>query len=287
LNPLVLVTGGAGFVGRQVLRSLASKGVSIRLVLREGRGPVTEAAHAVESAVTTRDLFAEDAQWWQRACAGVDTVVHLAWYVEPGKYLGSPLNLDSLLGTLQLAKGAIAAGVRRFVGVGTCFEYDLTRGDLSTRTPLDPLTPYAAAKAAAFMALSRCLPAANVEFAWARLFYLYGEGEDARRLVPYIRSQLARGEPADLTQGDQVRDFMDVQDAARVICDAALSDAQGALNVCSGIPVTVRELAERIAGEYGKPGLLRFGTRANNETDPPRIVGIPGQTSPLDKQDAT
>jgi dTDP-6-deoxy-L-talose 4-dehydrogenase (NAD+) len=287
LKRVVLVTGATGFVGRHVLRCLASNGVSPRLVLRHGRAPAREAADAVESIVNTRDLFAEDAQWWQRTCSGVDTVVHLAWYVEPGRYLASPLNLECLLGTLQLAKGAIAAGVRRFIGVGTCFEYNLTHGNLSTRTPLDPLTPYAAAKAAAFIALSRCLPAADVEFAWPRLFNLYGEGEDPRRLVPYIRSQLARGEVAELTQGHQVRDFMDVEDAAGVICDVALSGVQGAWNVCSGKPVTVRELAQRIAGEYARPELLRFGARANNETDPPRVVGIPGQWSQLSKQEAT
>jgi nucleoside-diphosphate-sugar epimerase len=286
LRPLVLVTGATGFVGRHVARFLASRDISIRLVLRPGREPATELESRLESVVGTRDLFSEDAQWWETACQDVDTIVHLAWYVEPGKYLASPLNFDCLLGTLQLAKGAIAAGVRRLVGVGTCFEYDLTQGDLSTRTPLDPLTAYAGAKAAAYMALSRCLPAANIEFAWPRLFYLHGEGEDSRRLVPYIRSQLAQGEAAELTHGRQVRDYMDVTDAARTIGELALSSAQGAWNVCSGQPVTVRDLAQRVAAEYGKPHLLRFGARADNPMDPPRVVGIPGQWFQHSKQDA-
>ena len=91
-------------------------------------------------------------------------MIHVAWYVEPGKYLDSPKNLDCLIGTLALAKGAVNANVSRFVGIGTCFEYDLKEGYLSTDTPLRPLTPYAAAKASAFITLSLSVPSFSLLF---------------------------------------------------------------------------------------------------------------------------
>jgi dTDP-6-deoxy-L-talose 4-dehydrogenase (NAD+) len=226
--------------------------------------------------VTTPDLFAEKAAWAAEACAGVDIVVHAAWYAEPGSYLHSPKNDHCLKGTLELARGALAAHVRRFVGVGTCFEYDVSAGLLTTRTRLDPQTPYAAAKASAFRALSELLPSRGVGFAWCRLFYLYGEGEDERRLVPYLRHRLSRGEPAELTSGTQIRDFLDVAEAGRMIADVALGTVQGPVNVCSGVPVTVRELAERVCDDYGgRRHLLHFGSRPDNAFDPPRVVGVP------------
>jgi dTDP-6-deoxy-L-talose 4-dehydrogenase (NAD+) len=123
--------------------------------------------------------------------------------------------------------------------------------------------------------LSQWLPLQSVEFAWCRLFYLHGEGEDERRLVPYLRKQLARGEPAELSHGTQIRDFLDVVDAARKIATVALGTLQGPLNICSGVPVTVRELALSIAAEYGRPDLLNFGSRPDNLVDPPRVVGVP------------
>ncbi len=190
------------------------------------------------------------------------------------RYLQSPLNLDCLAGTLRLAQGASRARVRRFVGIGTCFEYDLAAGMLGVQTPLKPSTPYAAAKAAAFLALSQYLPQQGVEFAWARLFYLYGEGEDERRLVPYLRARLSAGEPAELTSGTQIRDYLDVRDAGRMIAEAARGTVQGPLNICSGEPVMVRALAERIADEYGRRDLLRFGARPDNLVDPPVVVGL-------------
>ena len=274
MTKAVLVTGATGFVGRQVLRALDAEGAKIRAVVRGGKQAQLPALDSIEGIVPTQDLFAETSAWWADVCRGVDTIIHLAWYVEPGRYLHSPENLTCLIGTLQLAQGASQARVRRFVGVGTCFEYDVAKGLLSVETPLRPRTPYAGAKAAAFMALSEWLPQQRVEFAWCRLFYLYGEGEDERRLVPYLRSKLSAGECAELTSGEQVRDYLDVRDAGRMIAETALGVAQGPVNICSGTPITVRQLAEQIADETGRRGLLRFGGRADNPDDPPFIVGV-------------
>ena len=274
MTGLVLLTGATGFVGRQVLHALGERGARIRAVVREGKQMYLAATEAIETVVTTPDLFAENAEWWADVCHGIDTVIHVAWYAEPGEYLQSAKNLDCLIGTLQLAKGAVEAKVRRFIGIGTCFEYDLTGGILAIETPLRPLTPYAGTKAAAFMALSQWFPQQGVEFAWCRLFYLHGEGEDARRLVPYLRAKLSTGEFAELTSGNQIRDFLDVREAGRMIVKTALSDELGPVNICSGIPITVRQLAEQIADEYGRRDLLKFGARPDNLVDPPCVVGV-------------
>lgn len=276
-NPLILLTGATGFVGRQTLRGLLAQNATVRLVVRNQGQDFPSRHKSIEKLITTPDMFAEDANWWESTCKDIDTVIHVAWYAEPGQYLQSPKNLECLTGTLELAKGAIRAGVRRFVGVGTCFEYDLTGGLLSTDTPLRPLTPYASAKAAAFMALSQCLPSQGIEFAWCRLFYMYGEGEDARRLVPYLRERLAAGQPVELSSGTQVRDFMDVHKAAEMIVETALSELQGSINICSGVPITVRQMAEKIADEYGRRDLLKFGARPDNPFDPACVIGIPYQ----------
>jgi nucleoside-diphosphate-sugar epimerase len=131
----------------------------------------------------------------------------------------------------------IETGVRRVVGVGTCAEYDLSQGMLPPDSPLNPQTLYAACKASAFQILGQLLPPAGVEFAWCRLFYLYGQGEDSRRLVPYLNQQLSQGEPVALTSGRQIRDFLDVREAGAMIADVALGDRQGPVNICSGVPI--------------------------------------------------
>lgn len=266
----ILLTGATGFVGRQVARHLVDLGQSPVCLVRPGK----ESPDGLQT-IACDDLFALDAAAWRPLLDGFDTIIHTAWYTEPGKYLQSPRNLSCLAGTLRMAEAAMDAGVRRIVGIGTCFEYDLSRGYLATTSPLGPETPYAMAKAACWQTLQSVLPTAGLSFAWCRLFYLHGEGEHANRLVPYLHSALSEGRPAELTSGRQIRDFLDVSEAGRRIAAVALSDMTGAINICSGRGQTVAELATAVAERYGRTDLLRFGARPDNLTDPPCVIGEP------------
>ena len=269
----VLLTGATGFVGRQILSALAKAGVDIRVVLR--KETFSRLCEPVSDIIETADMFAEDRVWWSNVLQDVDIVIHAAWYAEPGKYMQSMRNLDCMRGTLEMAAGAVEAGATRFVGIGSCSEYDMSEGYLSIRTPLRPSTVYGGAKAATFFVLSNALQQHGVEFSWCRLFYLHGEGEDYRRFVPYLRSQLSSGQPAELTSGTQIRDYLDVKLAGAEIAHIALGQAVGPVNICSGEAQTIRQLAEKIADEYGRRDLLKFGMREdNNHFDPPCVVGV-------------
>lgn len=271
----VLVTGATGFVGRQVVKALSAENMQLRLLVRNGKENFYQSLGKDVEVIPTKDLFSESISWWAMHCTKVDVIIHLAWHAEPGEYLTSPKNLDCLIGSLNMVKGAVSAGVKRIVGIGTCFEYDLSKGELSIETPIKPMTLYAATKAALYMTFES-LPAAHpLEFAWCRLFYLYGEGEDSRRLVAYLHSKIKKGEKVELTSGEQIRDYLDVKDAGQMIVNVALSNQTGPINICSGVGITVRKIAEKIADQYGKSNLLQFGARAENIIDPPCVVGIP------------
>ena len=271
----VLITGANGFVGRQIVRSLDAVGIDLIPVVREGRVSEVSSIANVKRIVTSKDLFLEEEGWWEKQCKDVDVVIHAAWYVEAGKYQDASKNIDCLIGSLKLAKGAAKAGVGRFLGLGTCAEYDHSQGKLTIETPLKPLTTYATTKASLFTILSEWLPRQSVNFAWIRLFYLYGEGENPTRLVPYVRSQVSQGKFVELTSGEQLRDFMDVVEVGKQIAKISLSNQIGPINLCSGIPITVRQFVEEIADEYGGKDLLRFGVRKDNPYDPPCVIGVP------------
>lgn len=91
--------------------------------------------------------------------------------------------------------------------------------------------------------------------------------------MPYVRGKLGAGEPAEFSSGREIRDYLDVRDAGRMIADATLGSVQGPVNICSGKPITVREIAETIADEHKRRDLLRFGMRPD-DLDPPCVVGI-------------
>jgi nucleoside-diphosphate-sugar epimerase len=270
----ILLTGASGFVGMQIFKTLSRSNVRIAPVVRTGKESIFQNYDSVDKIVRSPDIFKESTDWWTEQCTGVDAVIHAAWYAEPGKYLQSTKNIDCLIGSLNLAKGATRAGVKRFVGIGTCLEYDLSVGLLTKDTQLNPMSPYAGAKAALYMVLSQFLPEQSVDFTWCRLFYLYGEGEDERRLIPYIHNQLSLGKTAELSSGDQIRDFLNVEDAGQIISDISLSNIKGPVNVCSGVPISVRQLAENIADKYGRRDLLKFRSRQENRLFPDSIVGV-------------
>lgn len=271
----IFITGASGFVGKHVLRHIARQNVELTLVVRNADCAEYFQYPCIASVLITKNLFLETSEWWGDALKGIDTVIHLAWYAEPGIYLSSPNNLDCLMGTLNMAKGASYAGVTKFVGIGTCFEYEISTKHLSIDTPLGPKTLYAATKAATFLSLSRYFSDHNIAFAWCRIFYLFGEGEDERRLVAYVRSQIFNGKTANLSDGQQIRDYLDVSVAAEYIVRIALGDQIGAINICSGLPISVRRLVEEIANEYDALDLLNFGAVKRALLDPEYVVGIP------------
>lgn len=269
----VLLTGAGGFVGRQILRSLRARGHRVTAVLRPG-SELPEGYEA-DSILETPDVFSERSSWWANALSGVDTIIHAAWYVEPGKYLDSPKNLDCVSGTLDMVRGAVAAGVGHFIGIGTCVEYRLPGDNLDIDHPLEPATLYAASKLSLFHMLGQYLAKTDTRFSWCRLFYLFGEGEYPARLMPYVRNQLERGETVKLSAGTQVRDFLDVREAGSMIAQVVDTGQTGPINICSGNPVTIRQLVEGIADEYGRRDLLEFGTAAIHPSDPAVVVGVP------------
>lgn len=268
------MTGGTGFIGRSVVAALSNYDIELHLVVRSKRRTVLH-EDASRKFIVTKDVFSESPSWWRKQLKGIDTVIHLAWYAEPGHYLTSPKNLHCAEGTLRLAREASAAGIRRFVGIGTCLEYKKSPSRITTRSATHPESPYAAAKLASFTALTAHFAHARVEFAWCRPFYLYGKDEDSRRLVPSLKTRISQGLPFTVLNGTQIRDYMDVEDAGRLIAKAAMGSICGPVNICSGRGISIRRLALAVAAEHGARHLVRFSTSKSRATD--RMVGAPSE----------
>jgi len=269
----ILITGANGFVGSKVIKHLDSMpNVELYLIAREQKVLFHE-IDSIKSVKISKDLFQETSSWWCKACKDIDIVIHLAWYAEPGQYLESPLNEECYKGTIAIAQGAVRAGVKRFIGIGTCFEYKFSELPLEISSPLDPKNPYAKAKVKTFNYLSKFFYSHDVEFLWCRLFYLFGEGEDERRLFPFLRKSLAAGKEVELTSGDKIKDYLDIQEASKIIANLAINIHTGPYNVCSGKGVSIKSIAENIADEYDARSLLKYGKLERASYDPAYIVG--------------
>jgi nucleoside-diphosphate-sugar epimerase len=263
----VLLTGAAGFVGSHVARLLVREGCDVHALVRPGSslfriGDVQSRLQLIQG-----DLLRLDDLVPALAAIKPEICVHLGWCAKPGEYLHSPENVDLMAGTIRLAARLAALGCRRFVGVGTCFEYDTRAGYLGEETPLKPAFLYSAAKAGTFMALHN-LSLGEMTFAWARLFYLYGPFENEARLVPSVLCALLRGQAAKCTGGEQIRDFLHVEDVAAALWAIVRSPAVGALNVGSGSPVSVADIVTSIGDLAGRRDLVELGALPYAAGDP-------------------
>lgn len=276
--PRVLVTGASGFVGRQVLAPLAALGFEVHAVARR-RGADAAIWHEV-------DLLDPTQQAALLRSVRPTHLLHAAWYVTHGRFWTAPENQDWLHASRALAEGFAAQGGRRFVGIGTCAEYAARApGDgrpwPETR-PVAPATPYGQAKAA----LAATLPPGS---AWARLFHLFGPGEDPARLVPSVLGALRAGREALCGSGRPVRDFCSTWFLGRALAALVASDLDGAVNVASGEGVAIREVIARLGALASRPELIRLGARPDPAgevgymvADTTRLRGICSERASLD-----
>ncbi len=262
----VLVTGASGFIGAAVVRHLVASGERPYVLLRP-----TSSRHrlqAVLPACVIVETDLADEAGLARALAEIRPThcIHLAWYAVPGSYHHAPQNLEFVAMSARLARAVADAGCGRFVGIGTCFEYDTRYGYLQEDlTPLAPLNLYAASKAA-FWHYAQQFP--QMRPLWLRLFYQYGPHESPQRLVPAIITRLLRDERVETTPGEQVRDYLHVDDVASAVCAAMDSRLTGAVNIGSGVPCRVTDLIAIIEAALGKTHLVARGALHYNPADP-------------------
>lgn len=266
------ITGINGFIGAQTARKCLEAGWEVTGLIRPTSN--MERVEEIKDRVqwVYGDLSSVSEVVESLKDSKPDVCIHHAWYAEPGKYPHAIENLTSLNGTLELVSKLPEAGCHRFVGIGTCFEYDFDRGWLREDSPCVPATLYAGCKNAAAVALPKLAEKVEVDATWIRLFYQYGPFEDHRRLVSSVIRSLLAGQTVDTTEGGQVRDFLHVEDVGAGIQAVTAAGLKGIVNVGSGQPVTVRKIVETISANLGRAELVNFGARPYNPTDPPFVV---------------
>lgn len=270
----VLVTGAAGFVGSHVVRQLLEQNKDVAALVRPGSP--RPRLNGVEARI---QILEGDLQDTETIAALLDETkpeacIHTAWYAEPGKYLPSPKNLDSLRASLRLLEELARAGCKHVVGVGTCFEYEMADKPLREDSPTKPFTLYAASKLAFMLVAAQRAPQLGMGFAWARLFYLYGPYEDDIRLVPAAIKALTEGREFKASDGAMVRDYLHVADVASGLCAVSEQRLEGAFNVCSGEAATIAGLMQTLGELLGRPELIRLGAFPKRDWDPMYVCGV-------------
>lgn len=266
----VLVTGASGFIGHQVLAPLATRGYEVHAVAR--RPATLDMAGTVWHQA---DLLNRDSRARLITAVKPSHLLHLAWITDHETYWTSPLNLAWLEASQDLVERFQSAGGARIAVSGTCAEYDWTVPELTQAdcvewlSPCKPASLYGQCKLRFADWLMR---RSGLSASWGRLFFLYGPGEDSRRLVPSIILALLAGRVAPIGQGTQQRDFLTNAEAASAFAALLDSTVTGPVNIASGVAIGIADLAYRVGELLGRRNLVLAGAIPPRSGDPSRLV---------------
>ena len=264
----VLITGATGFIGMHCLPLLLEAGydvhaVSSGLSVKKSPNIYWHEADLLDSR-KVYDLMAE---------VQPTHLLHFAWFTEWGKYLTSMENLRWVRSSLELLETFTAYGGERAAMAGTCAEYDLRYGYCSEQfTPVTPATLYGACKHSLQSILDAVSRQAGLSQAWGRIFFLYGPHEHPNRLVSSVIRSLLKGEVARCSHGNQIRDFLYVEDVAEAFVTLLESNVSGAVNIASGYPIALRDVINRIGERLDRKDLIQLGVLPVSENEPHLLV---------------
>ncbi len=264
----VFITGSNGFIGRHCLPLLVARGYEV---------------HAVSSSATNgnspnvyfhqADLLNEGNIQALMTEVQPSHLLHLAWYSVPGKYWTSTENVRWVQASLGLLQAFTLTGGRRAVMAGSCAEYDWRYGYCSEQvTPLLPITLYGVCKHSLQNILDAFARETGVSVAWGRIFFLYGPHEHPDRLISSVIRSLLNGKPARCSHGNQVRDFLYVEDVAGAFVALLESNVEGAVNIASGRPIALKDIIHNIGEKLGREDLIRLGALPASVNEPHLLV---------------
>lgn len=250
----VLLTGRSGFIGGNIAAELLRRCTDVVQPTRDELD-LTDAAAVIQ----------------QLGTSSFDTVLHFA-----SRGARSDAEDDTLIAEERAMASALLPVVRKggtFFFAGSMSEYGRV-GRLNEETRCTPQNAYGRAKLETGLWLRENASLWEIEVCVGRIFGAYGAGEAPSRLLPAIVAALREGQPIDLSDGRQVRDFVHVRDVVdatlRLVC---LSKPPDCVNIGSGVGLTVRTVVEHLAHELAVDlRLLRFGARGRSPHDLDEIV---------------
>jgi len=271
----IFLTGGTGFVGSHFLMQALDVGHQIVALRRPDSKP--------RISLKREPIWVDGALDgdYEEYLKGVEVFVHLASHTPNPPYDSlEQCTYWNVYAALNLASQAITAGVKKFVIAGSCFEYGKSseRLDyLDVDSPIEPTLSYPTSKAAASTAFLGLAREKNLQLKLLRIFQVFGEGEPVNRLWPSLRAAALSGLDFPMSKGEQLRDFIPVEDVAKTFLQAL--DFENTTpgmplieHVATGNPQTVLEFSRHWWNHWQAKGKLEVGVVPYRHNEMMRIV---------------
>ncbi len=237
----VVVTGATGFIGQHVLKELTKYSVDVIAISRH---PFFEQQSSSRITYIQMDLH-KIPKNLSKIIGKPDILIHLAWGGLPNYNSLHHFEVELPM-HYRFLKKFVTLGVTGITVAGTCFEYGFQSGELTEQLPTIPNNCYGYAKDSLHSQLMYLQTHLSFSLTWGRLFYMYGEGQAQNSLYSSLHKAVERGDTVfNMSGGEQIRDYSSVANVAKYIVIIALQKRNiGAINICSGKPISVHKLVE-------------------------------------------
>ena len=238
----VALTGATGFIGQHIIAELRNHDVEVIAVSRFQPDSLPSIQHGhwvqIDLSKPPSNVF--------KLLGQPDVLIHLAWNGLPN-YRSLHHFENELPIQYAFLKNMIEQGLKSVVVSGTCYEYGMQSGSLSEDMETRPVNPYGLAKDVLRKQLEFFQATCPFNLTWARLFYMYGSGQNESSLFPQLKQAVKRGDNFfNMSGGEQLRDYLPVSEVAKRLVLLGLGMQNiGIVNICSGKPISVRTLIEQ------------------------------------------
>lgn len=262
----VAVTGASGYMGIHVVKELLNCGHEVIAVDLHYKEVDTRAK------LSDASIFSGDKDIYQQLeCP--DLCIHLAW--QDGFIHNSPKHMENLSDHVRFLNHMIQGGCKNIAVMGTMHEVGYWEGKVDENTPCNPLSQYGIAKNALRQSMLQLAKDKSVNLYWLRAFYITG---DERRNCSVFTKLLAAVEDGKkefpFTAGRNKYDFIDIKTLAKQIVAASTQDKiTGIINVCSGVPVSLKDRVEEFIVENNLDISLQYGAFKDRPYDSKIIYG--------------
>jgi nucleoside-diphosphate-sugar epimerase len=266
----ILLTGATGFIGSYIGAAAVDAGEAL-VCLKRSTSDLRRC-----SPFSSKAEFIDLETNWKEAVAGrsPDVVIHTAWAgVTAAERDDEGVQARNVKFFAELLEVARAAGVKRFVTLGSVAEYGQINGRVDESHPCQPVSAYGRAKLECLRLLQEFSAHTGIGYAWIRLFSTYGPGEGEQWFMPSILKQMRAGQSPKLTACEQRYDYLHVRDIARGVVAAARSGADGIFNLGSNGSVALKEIVLMLKKFSGSAAEPQFGALPYRPNQSMRMEG--------------
>lgn len=264
-----VVTGATGFVGRNLIRYLIDIGNEVTAITTnfsisndiynfiKGAEIVSISSLSEISENTIKDNIVIHCAW-----NNVKDISNLSHYFHLNEQINFIYNLSKFK-------------PKKVIIIGSCYEFGLTVGPVSVKDLTLPNTPYAQSKDFLRKISEEILyKNTKINFTWARLFYVFGNGQHENSFYSQLSSAIDRGDKIfNMSKGEQLFDYMDITKVVESLYFLVKKDAPQIVHICNGYPISLRSLAEKIIKDRNSKLKLNLGYYPYRENDSIAIWG--------------